>query len=108
MSSGQVHVDPDKIRTHAKNVQGVSDSLNVALQAVQAVSVPTDAFGKLCSFLPPLFVDTVEDGGLQAIKTAADALNADAGTLGQVATSLQSTDSANASELASVKPEATW
>ncbi|NKY47735.1 type VII secretion target [Nocardia cerradoensis] len=108
MSSKQVQVDPDKIRTHAKNVQGVSDSLSVALQAGQAVSVPTDAFGKLCSFLPPLFLDTVEDDGLEAIKTAADALNADAGTLEQVATSLQNTDSTNASDLGSVRPEATW
>ncbi|MCC3316422.1 type VII secretion target [Nocardia africana] len=108
MSGNQVHVDPDKIRTHAKTIQGVGASLSVALQSGQAVSVPTDAFGKLCSFLPPLFVDTVEDDGLEAIKTAADALNGDAGTLERVATSLQSTDSANASDLGSVRPEATW
>ncbi|WP_272945196.1 type VII secretion target [Nocardia nova] len=96
--------DPEKVRTHAKNIQSVSDSLDVALQAGQAVSVPSDAFGQLCSFLPPLFVDAVEDDGLQAIRSAAEALNQDAGTLGQVATSLSDTDATSADRLGAVQP----
>ncbi|MFE9326665.1 hypothetical protein ACIHDR_34365 [Nocardia sp. NPDC052278] len=33
-------------------MEKVGQSLSQALEAAQAVSLPTDAFGKLCAFLP--------------------------------------------------------
>ncbi|MEV0765251.1 hypothetical protein [Nocardia sp. NPDC050435] len=52
--------------------------------------------GKLCSFLPPLFIDSVESEGAAAIQAAIDAVGTDAGKLEQIADSFTATDEANA------------
>ncbi|WP_433622574.1 hypothetical protein [Nocardia sp. CA-120079] len=57
-------------------MEKIGQSLSQELEAAQAVSLPTDAFGKLCAFLPPLFVDAVE---IDAIESAQTALGEDGG-----------------------------
>ncbi|MEV2224650.1 type VII secretion target [Nocardia vinacea] len=59
----EVSVEPEKLRTHAANVEKVGQSLSQALEAAQAVSLPTDAFGKLCAFLPPTIRRAPRAGG---------------------------------------------
>ncbi|MQY20697.1 hypothetical protein NRB20_38050 [Nocardia sp. RB20] len=108
MSSKQINAEPDKIRTHAKNVLSVADSVNEALNAAQTASMPTEAFGKICAFLPPLFVNTVEEDGTSAIKSAGESLDEDATSLNKAAESLQSQDTSNAANLNAVSlPNAT-
>ncbi|MEV6427112.1 hypothetical protein [Nocardia sp. NPDC051463] len=53
-----LNVDPERIRTHATNVEKLSVPLAQALEAARAVSAPSDAFGKLC--VEQLFVDRPE------------------------------------------------
>ncbi|WP_156094878.1 type VII secretion target [Nocardia lijiangensis] len=48
MSGDSVNVDPERIRTHAGNVEKLAAPLAQALDAAQAVSAPTDAFGNIC------------------------------------------------------------
>ncbi|CCF66146.1 type VII secretion target [Nocardia cyriacigeorgica] len=91
-----VQVDPEELRTHATNVDGLRGPMGQALEAAKAVSAPTDAFGKLCAFLPPLFVDSVETDGITALETALTALTEDAGKLRSAADSFAQTDGSNA------------
>ncbi|MFG2443597.1 hypothetical protein ACGFQG_12040 [Nocardia fluminea] len=72
-AGGELSISPDKIKTHATNVTSAGSGLTEALEAAQAVSAPSDAFGKLCAFLGPLFVDSVETDGIDAIQAAIDA-----------------------------------
>ncbi len=97
-----VNVQPDKIRAHAANVAKLADPLGLALGAAQAVSVPSDAFGQLCSFLPPLFVDAVETGGVAAITAAIEAVQGDVEKLGKVVDGFVAQDSARATKLKAV------
>ncbi|MEV6335546.1 type VII secretion target [Nocardia vinacea] len=101
----EVSVEPEKLRTHAANVEKVGQSLSQALEAAQAVSLPTDAFGKLCAFLPPLFVDSVETDGIDAIEAAQTALGEDAGKLRNVADSFETVDTSRAAQLKAVTPD---
>ncbi len=104
MSSNQSNLsaEPDKIRAHAKSILAVNDSVDQALKAAQSATVPADAFGKICAFLPPLFVDTVEQDGVSAIKSATKCLDEDVTSLGKVADGLQTQDTANAAQIKSV------
>ncbi|WP_167475986.1 type VII secretion target [Nocardia arthritidis] len=97
-----VAVDPEKIRTHATNVESVGRSLSQAVEAAQAVSLPTDAFGKLCAFLPPLFLDSIESEGVTTLRTAQQALTDDASKLRSVAAGFEQVDTTNAANLKSV------
>ncbi|TLF93558.1 ESX-1 secretion-associated protein [Nocardia cyriacigeorgica] len=91
-----VQVDPEELRTHATNVDGLRDPMGQALEAARAVSAPSDAFGKLCAFLPPLFVDSVETDGVTALEAALTALSEDAGKLRSAADSFAAADGSNA------------
>ncbi|WP_280468895.1 type VII secretion target [Nocardia cyriacigeorgica] len=91
-----VRVEPEDLRVHAGNVDGLLEPMGQALEAARAVSAPSDAFGKLCAFLPPLFVDSVETEGITALETALTALSEDAGKLRSAADSFAAADVANA------------
>ncbi|TLF76432.1 type VII secretion target [Nocardia cyriacigeorgica] len=91
-----VQVDPEELRTHAATVEGLNAPMGQALEAARAVSAPTDAFGKLCAFLPPLFVDSVETDGITALETALTALSEDATKLRSAADSFAAADGSNA------------
>ncbi|NEW42192.1 hypothetical protein GV794_09930 [Nocardia cyriacigeorgica] len=91
-----VQVEPDELRTHATNVEGLNSPMGQALEAAKAVSAPSDAFGKLCAFLPPLFVDSVETDGITALETAITALTEDAAKLRASADSFAQADGSNA------------
>lgn len=94
-----MNVDPDKVRAHATTITRVGDGLSQALDAAQAVSAPSDAFGKLCAFLGPLFVDSVETDGVDAIKAAQEAFTTTATDLGKVADGFTTRDGINAAAL---------
>lgn len=106
--SDNIDAEPDKIRAHAKNVLTVGDSLTQAINAAKSTTVPSNAFGKICAFLPPLFVDTVEQDGSNAISSAQDSLDNDVTTLNKTAEGLETQDTGNAARLNAVNvPKAT-
>ena len=97
--SESLNIDPSLVRTHAANVEKLAEPLGQALDAAQAVSAPTDAFGKICAFLPPLFVDSVETDGIAAIQAAVDAVGEDGSKLRTIADSFTTVDDSNASQV---------
>ncbi|MFI7530846.1 type VII secretion target [Nocardia salmonicida] len=100
-AGGELSISPDKIKTHATNVTSAGSGLTEALEAAQAVSAPSDAFGKLCAFLGPLFVDAVETDGIDAIQAAIDAFGDTSSNLTAVADAFTTRDTTNAAALKS-------
>ncbi|MFC6012572.1 type VII secretion target [Nocardia lasii] len=98
-AGGELNVSPDKIKTHASNVATAGSGLTQALEAAQAVSAPSDAFGKLCAFLGPLFVDSVETDGIAAIQAAIDAFTDTSANLSTIADAFTSRDDSNAAAI---------
>ncbi|MFE1592260.1 type VII secretion target [Nocardia sp. NPDC058705] len=98
-AGGELTISPDKIKSHATNVSSAGSGLNEALEAAQAVSAPSDAFGKLCAFLGPLFVDAVETDGIDAIQAAIDAFGTTSTNLTAVADAFTTQDTTNAAAL---------
>ncbi|WP_278264283.1 type VII secretion target [Nocardia sp. AG03] len=99
--AGEINISPDQIKTHATNVTSAGSGLTEALEAAQAVSAPSDAFGKLCAFLGPLFVDSVETDGIDAIQAAITAFGDTSTNLTAVADAFTSRDTTNAAALKS-------
>ncbi|MFD4457781.1 type VII secretion target [Nocardia sp. NPDC058480] len=98
-AGGELSISPDKIKSHATNVTSAGSGLTEALEAAQAVSAPSDAFGKLCAFLGPLFVDSVETDGIDAIQAAIDAFGNTSSNLTAVADAFTTRDTTNAAAL---------
>lgn len=99
MSDEPVQIDPEVIRTHATSIESLAGPIAQAVDAAKAVSAPSDAFGKLCAFLPPLFVDSVETDGITALETAHTAVVEDATKLRATADGFTTTDDAAAAAL---------
>ena len=73
-------------QAHLVALDDVGAALGQALDAARTVSLPTDAYGLICQFVPPL-IDPAEQGGTSTISTGidgvgatADAVRASAGT----------------------------
>lgn len=94
-----VQVDPEALRTHATSIEALTGPIGQAVDAARAVSAPSDAFGKLCAFLPPLFVDSVETDGIAALEAAQTAVAEDAGKLRAAADGFAAGDEAVAAGL---------
>ncbi|MFB7875159.1 hypothetical protein ACFC06_07885 [Nocardia sp. NPDC056064] len=100
--AGEINISPDQIKTHATNITTAGSGLTEALEAAQAVSAPSDAFGKICAFLGPLFVDSVETDGIDAIQAAIDSFTTTTSTnLSTVVDSFTTRDTTNAAALKS-------
>ncbi|KAF0847586.1 type VII secretion target [Nocardia caishijiensis] len=97
--AGELNVDPGTIRTHATNLSSAGSGLTQALEAAQAVSAPSDAFGQLCAFLGPLFVDAVETDGIEAIQAAITAFGDTSANLTAVADAFTTRDTTHAAAL---------
>ncbi|MFC6009951.1 type VII secretion target [Nocardia lasii] len=98
-AGGELNVSLDEIKTHASNVASAGSGLTQPLEAARAVSAPSDAFGKLCAFLGPLFVDSVETDGIDAIQAAIDAFADASANLGAIADAFTSRDDTNAAAI---------
>ena len=77
MTSGGFNVTSDVLEAHAKALEGLHGRLQGAVDAANTVSMPTDAYGIICQPFRML-LDPVENWGLQAIKGAAEAMDATA------------------------------
>ncbi|MFE3543428.1 type VII secretion target [Nocardia sp. NPDC059177] len=99
--AGEINVSADQIKSHATNITSAGSGLTEAMEAAQAVSAPSDAFGKLCAFLGPLFVDSVETDGIDAIQSAITAFGDTSANLTAVADAFTTRDTTNAAALKS-------
>src|SRR5689334_7696559 len=77
MTAGGFNVTSDVLEAHAKALEGLHGRLQGAVDAANTVSIPTDAYGIICQPFRML-LDPVENWGLQAIKGAAEAMDATA------------------------------
>ena len=77
MTAGGFNVTSDVLEAHAKALEGLHGRLQGAVDAANTVSMPTDAYGIICQPFRML-LDPVENWGLQAIKGAAEAMDATA------------------------------
>lgn len=63
------------LTAHSQQLLGVQDALKQAMDAARQVSMPTDAYGILCQPFR-MMLDPVEQYGMDALKDAAEAMDA--------------------------------
>jgi hypothetical protein len=88
----------DDLRAHASHLDGFADRLSTALSAATTVSMSDDAYGLLCSFLPPI-VNPMEQEGMDTLNAAHEAVSTTAGNVRTAATSYEDSDAARAQSL---------
>jgi uncharacterized protein YukE len=89
---------PEELMAHASHIEGLTDRLQTAISAAETVSMSDDAYGLLCSFLPPI-INPMEEEGVQALKAASEGLTITAENVRSTATQYQESDEANAQPL---------
>lgn len=87
----------------ASSVSAVEAAVEQARQAALSVSVPTDAFGILCQFFPPM-LDPVEQGGVDALTDGVGALDATVTSLQNAAVAYREQEAANVDLLRAATP----
>ncbi|ANZ34730.1 hypothetical protein BBK82_00185 [Lentzea guizhouensis] len=91
---------PEELRAHAARLDGIRDRLSTALDAARTVSLPTDAYGQICQFFPPM-VDPVEQMGMDAIGAAVTAVEETATGVRETAKAYDAVDESNRSAFGS-------
>lgn len=84
-----IRINPETLRTHAGHVEATAGDIDQAAAAV--ASCTDDAFGLLCSFLPPI-LNTFWPTSTDAIRKVADGLRQQAQTLRTTANDFEDTD----------------
>jgi hypothetical protein len=84
----------EELTAHASHLDGLTDRLNTAVDAANAVSMSDEAYGLLCSFLPPK-VNPMEQEGLDALKAASEGVKTTADNVRTTAKDYQDTDEGN-------------
>lgn len=92
------NVFAEDLTAHASHLDGLTDRLDTAISAAEAVSMSDEAYGILCSFLPPI-VNPTEEEGINALKAAREGVSATADNVRDTAKQYQETDDANADSL---------
>jgi hypothetical protein len=83
------------LSAHSQQLKGVMDSLKQAMDAARQVSMPTDAYGILCQPFR-MMLDPVEKFGMDALKDAAEAMDAAAEEIKSTARTYQGVDGGHA------------
>jgi hypothetical protein len=97
-------VKVDDLRGHASHLNGLMDRLGTAISAANTASMSDDAYGLLCSFLPPI-INPMEQGGLDSLQAASDAVGATAGNVRLAADRYEQVDEANSQPFAATLTE---
>jgi len=87
-------VVPDELRSHASHLDGLLDRLSTAVSAANTVSMADDAYGLLCSFLPPI-INPMEEKGIEALQAAVEGVGTTAENVRTTATQYQESDETN-------------
>ena len=61
-------VTADDLATHTANLARITAKLDAALDVANSHSVPTEAFGIICSGVPGWFVTPLHDRGVAAVR----------------------------------------
>lgn len=85
----------EDLRAHASHLDALTDRLDTALSAAQEVSMSDEAYGLLCSFLPPI-VNPMEEEGMDALKAAREGVEVTAENIRTTAKEYDSNDDDNA------------
>lgn len=91
MTAGGFNVTSDVLEAHAKALEGLHGRLQGAVDAANTVSMPTDAYGIICQPFRML-LDPVENWGLNALKGAAEAMDATAKKITETAKHYQAVE----------------
>lgn len=91
-------VQAEDLTAHASHLEGLTDRIDTAISAAESVSMSDEAYGLLCSFLPPI-VNPMEEEGLNALKAAKEGVTTTAENVRSTAKDYQETDDANADSL---------
>lgn len=83
----------DDLRAHASHLDAFTDRLSTAMSAATTVSMSNDAYGLLCSFLPPI-IDPMEQEGMDALKAASEAVDIMSANVRTAASTYQDSDMA--------------
>ncbi|GAB2686444.1 hypothetical protein GCM10027271_56430 [Saccharopolyspora gloriosae] len=85
----------EDLRAHASHLDALTDRLGTALSAAQEVSMSDEAYGLLCSFLPPI-VNPTEEEGVNALKAAREGVEVTAENIRTTAKEYDANDDDNA------------
>ncbi|MGI8309136.1 type VII secretion target [Saccharopolyspora hattusasensis] len=85
----------EELTAHASHLDGLTDRMDTAISAAEAVSMSDEAYGLLCSFLPPI-INPMEQEGMDALKAAKEGISVTADNVRQTSKAYQETDEAGA------------
>ncbi|RKT84496.1 Excreted virulence factor EspC, type VII ESX diderm [Saccharopolyspora antimicrobica] len=87
-------VEAEDLTAHASHLDGLADRFDTAISAAET-AMSDDAYGLLCSFLPPI-INPTEEEGMAALKAAKEGVTTTADNVRQTAKEYQETDEAGA------------
>ncbi|MBU2670226.1 hypothetical protein KOI35_42670 [Actinoplanes bogorensis] len=91
MAADQVQFPAYQVERHAGSVERAADAMETARGAVHEVAMDSEAYGKLCQFLPGI-LSPVFELGLDALNTTVDVLGESAAKLRATAADMSATD----------------
>lgn len=87
-------VVPEDLTAHASHLDGLMDRMDTAISAAEEVSMSDEAYGLVCSFLPPI-VNPMEEEGMNALRAASEGIEITAQNVRTTAREYESNDEAN-------------
>lgn len=85
----------EELTAHASHLDALTDRLDTAVSAAREVSMSDEAYGLLCSFLPPI-VNPMEEEGMNALEAAREGVEVTADNVRTTAKEYDSNDDDNA------------
>ncbi len=85
----------DELRGHADRLRGVEDQLAQAVDAARQVSLSGEAYGKICTMLPPMMV-FISNAGVQSLTDVARSIGETVETVRRTAADYEAVEQANA------------
>jgi excreted virulence factor EspC (type VII ESX diderm) len=86
----------DELRAHASHLDGLRDRLNTAVSAAGQVSMDNEAYGILCSFLPPIVNATTQQHATDTLNAAVEGMSTTADNVRTAAASYDDSEQSNA------------
>ncbi len=92
-------VAPEELTAHASHLDGVKDRVNTAVSAAsETANMSDDAFGLMCSFLPPE-INPMEQRGVDALHAASEGIAATADNVRKTADEYRDSDEAGSESI---------
>lgn len=85
----------EELTAHASHLEALTDRVDTAISAAETVSMSDEAYGLLCSFLPPI-INPMEQEGINALKATKEGISTTADNVRQTSKAYQETDEAGA------------